>query len=898
MQNLKLAEFFLTLSDLNKHLDILKQPLNSSTNFSPMEAFSRIKLSKDRKSPYIGINDLKSFMEDCQFSVEYSTLTMLIKLYDNQYQGKLNYPSFLRMVLSSENHHAGDKYLSIPPSFGDKGGDLHPEVEFGLARFFYKSSQFLKRMVQEPEFMAVLGRHDTFKILDKCRKGILDFENIREFFNEVSIRISDDEIIGILRLIDINDDGLITEGDFELFIRILRGDLNNFFNQKIFKSPAKVDDYPRRDEEFDLAYRHGNRSTAKKRVVQSSRYEMTAHKSREASPTRSHRVNPIVSRNDRIHVQNCAPAPSPIDDRKIQENVSRDFCLRKKESANLVYRSSFDASRNDRELHEGRGSFKRASNINRDEERGRGNWSKDRAWGRNESDYSLVSPHGKKAYMDEATFEAKQKQDEFARRSEAYRFYDTARSRGSRKRKDKESRISKVYKSVRSRSKGTARKEAKNGIGSGFRNSNDSKIKIDINPSTQDLGTDMGRYGEGRNQKFKIYTEDEREAMKVEATFDDSKINRRDLRAEPEKSIEKIRQRVKRSFGYDYGYSNRDIALKNQKEMRHCTRFEDTRHPKKRSELINRDKSRTKKDEVIGSRGLRINRDKFSRPRYDSKEDKSDSVPNPYYQSRRKMTVNEKSIKTPMNNLRDLTLIQSSGFGSNTSKLEISQTTQKWGKPFEKIDKENRGHFFEKKNPSNDNFSNIEIYNENKPIENIFLTAKTPETLKDITIGSNNSPKPTTGYTLDGRKTQEFKQDHFSTMRYSQSKESEYKEESNLNQFVCYRTSTSVISGLKVEEEPTIDRKQLNETKPLSAFRLNPEPNLQASFTQSRFLANQKSSKMMKIDSKEGLSREESQKLASQSFINFQKSKSDQHQKRITKRRRGEDSASKKVRIL
>lgn len=335
---MKLAEFFLTISDLNKHLEILKQPLNSSDKFSPISAFNRITNTGDSSYDLIGIKDLAKFMEQCEYKVECETLSLLMKLFDSQYLGKLNYSSFARMVLSTNNCSSSPNFLMNAPKQSQNIDRLDPEIEFALCRFFYKASQFLNRMVEEPEFKVVLKRHDTFRILDTENKGILDFESIREFFNKVGIKVDDNEIIGILRLIDINDDGKISEGDFELFVRILRGDLNEFYNKRLFHSPLRYIDDP---EPSNNIQKLPMKSTAKKPIQQRNRLDYTSSKSRPQSPIISNRHSPVPSSRH-----------SPIHniEKKEMDNYAHKVCFKSPPNSKKVSPAGFKNNNNNNEI--------------------------------------------------------------------------------------------------------------------------------------------------------------------------------------------------------------------------------------------------------------------------------------------------------------------------------------------------------------------------------------------------------------------------------------------------------------------------------------------------------------------------------------------------------------------
>lgn len=595
MQNLKLAEFFLTLSDLNKHLEILKRPLNASKKFSPITAFNRIKISEDLNYQFIGIQDISEFMQQCEFTVQKDTLTMLIKLFDCQYQGKLNYSSFARMVLSTTNCSSSPNFLLNVPNTVHKQAALDPDIEFALCRFFYKSSQFLNRMVDEPEFKNVLRRHDTFRILDVQNKSVLDFECIREFFNKVGINILDDEIIGILRLIDINDDGKITEGDFELFIRILRGDLNEFFNKRIFKSPQR--------------YSHGEqpegikgKSTAKKRIQRRNRLDYTSSRSRAQSPALSPRPEEIKKSNNltpQISFKTPNSAMRGMDKSfKYQDNKGRNYDT--KMSTPKTYKTPMKEDTYRSIRSRGSGYNKLQSQVysprikqgyekypSRYERRDQGEDDKGRncyGMGLNRSDYKSWEKKSKdkenKVYINTSrskknrrglmNYDMEQQPDKHVSRGgETYR--SSVKNKKIYEKKfeknliEEKIHVKKNYEEKLANSQIFASKDFK----SQFRDQKHlnegpftSRCTREIK-SPQNLDTTQSTYRHSTKQH--------RRTLKPEPKTpnQEKKLRKTMLELSKEKDIEKIKERVKKSFKYDYGYSTKNLHVektpKNQK---------------------------------------------------------------------------------------------------------------------------------------------------------------------------------------------------------------------------------------------------------------------------------------------------------------------------------------------
>ena len=113
--------------------------------------------------------------------------------------------------------------------------------------------------MSDPETHTILTQSNLFRTIDKKNSNQLDFHNIKEFFEESKMKPRDSEIISILRIIDINDDGKINENEFNFFIELFSGKepgshvLNvlkraheedskiNYFGEKNKQNPYKYD---------------------------------------------------------------------------------------------------------------------------------------------------------------------------------------------------------------------------------------------------------------------------------------------------------------------------------------------------------------------------------------------------------------------------------------------------------------------------------------------------------------------------------------------------------------------------------------------------------------------------------------------------------------------------------
>ena len=79
-------------------------------------------------------------------------------------------------------------------------------------------------MKADAESQSIVSERDLFTQLG-TQSGSLDFKILKKFFEELRIVPRDSEIIAILRVIDINDDGIIDKAEFDYFLSLFNSKL-------------------------------------------------------------------------------------------------------------------------------------------------------------------------------------------------------------------------------------------------------------------------------------------------------------------------------------------------------------------------------------------------------------------------------------------------------------------------------------------------------------------------------------------------------------------------------------------------------------------------------------------------------------------------------------------------
>jgi len=217
---LKIVGFFLSLSEWDRHIECIRQVLNSIESFEPYAAYLR--LTKGKGGP-VSASDIQEFLEMNGFEGDYKALALSVRLFDTRFENSLDFEDFLKLILSRDNPDIRFIVAQKPTYEVEIGATLPRELEYILARFFFKVSDFLVKIIKDPEMGSILSKESLFSTLDTANKKKLVYGDLSTFFDESRIVPRDEEIVSILKIIDINDDGEISQEEFRYFTSLFQG---------------------------------------------------------------------------------------------------------------------------------------------------------------------------------------------------------------------------------------------------------------------------------------------------------------------------------------------------------------------------------------------------------------------------------------------------------------------------------------------------------------------------------------------------------------------------------------------------------------------------------------------------------------------------------------------------
>lgn len=218
-----LARLLVEIGESEAQIEVLREILCEQITFEPYTAFRRLDIAK---TGYISSLELFEFLRlnDCNSHTLEDLDEYFIVFHDFDGDSKLSYAEFLKIVLPKDNPELRSKTSQRPIYDVGPGGFLTYEVEYALTRLFDREITLHKTLNPLKQSILHLIPPETsitslFFLIDLEAKNQIDFVTLKKFLKRVlNFKLSDEEIIRIIRWIDRRDDAILTPQDLLLAI--------------------------------------------------------------------------------------------------------------------------------------------------------------------------------------------------------------------------------------------------------------------------------------------------------------------------------------------------------------------------------------------------------------------------------------------------------------------------------------------------------------------------------------------------------------------------------------------------------------------------------------------------------------------------------------------------------
>mmetsp|Transcript_23466 Transcript_23466/g.17933 ORF Transcript_23466/g.17933 Transcript_23466/m.17933 type:complete len:170 (-) Transcript_23466:219-728(-) len=141
----------------------------------------------------------------------------LVKFFDSDEDGKLNYPDFMQVVLPCDNTFLRAKATQRPNIIINKFDYLTLDIERDVTKLLQYEIELHRKsekLRQELESMPDFSEEAVYTAIDDWGYGFVDARNLKSFFRNNKYKASDDECIAVIRRMDLDADSKLTKEEF------------------------------------------------------------------------------------------------------------------------------------------------------------------------------------------------------------------------------------------------------------------------------------------------------------------------------------------------------------------------------------------------------------------------------------------------------------------------------------------------------------------------------------------------------------------------------------------------------------------------------------------------------------------------------------------------------------
>jgi Ca2+-binding EF-hand superfamily protein len=250
------------LAEKEKQVEINRQVLCQNLNFDAYQVFSYLDL--ESKNYLNEINLITFLQKKNQIPCNLEELQFLILIYDENFDAKLSYSEFLNFVLSDNDFELRKKTRERICSRYDNN-TIDFNVEYSLVKLFQKELDLIRttrRLIEELKACEDFNVHDLFHYLKGY--GNITNESMNLFLEKNGILFDNNDLINIMKRLDINNDSKIDFDDFHQFLCFpkLKCNCCSFCQCNCLISNKNI--YSNKDESSDEHYNYNYSDLIKK----------------------------------------------------------------------------------------------------------------------------------------------------------------------------------------------------------------------------------------------------------------------------------------------------------------------------------------------------------------------------------------------------------------------------------------------------------------------------------------------------------------------------------------------------------------------------------------------------------------------------------------------------------
>jgi len=141
----------------------------------------------------------------------------LVKFFDSDEDGRLNYPDFMQLVLPCDNASLRAAATQRPNQFISNFDYLTLDVERDLTKLIMSEIELHRKsekLKQQLESSLDYSEEAVYGVVDDWGYGFVDTRNIKGFFRNNKYKATDEDCVAIIRRMDLDADSKLTKEEF------------------------------------------------------------------------------------------------------------------------------------------------------------------------------------------------------------------------------------------------------------------------------------------------------------------------------------------------------------------------------------------------------------------------------------------------------------------------------------------------------------------------------------------------------------------------------------------------------------------------------------------------------------------------------------------------------------
>ena len=195
----KIIKLLKTIAEGENSIEVSRKLLSDSPEFDPHQIF--INLTPKGKE-FITPLDLIEYFNNKNIFISYTEAKLLVLFYDQNYDGNLTYTEFVPLV---ESKNSEKKTITSSPV-----SKMPKSIEHYLLKLIEKEVDFIKNIIGQLYDLRIkkdFNCHSIYHALKNVNK--ITEDSIGDFFEKKSVTFMNEDLIAIIKRLDINKDGIV-----------------------------------------------------------------------------------------------------------------------------------------------------------------------------------------------------------------------------------------------------------------------------------------------------------------------------------------------------------------------------------------------------------------------------------------------------------------------------------------------------------------------------------------------------------------------------------------------------------------------------------------------------------------------------------------------------------------